>query len=360
MSVITVIGAGAMGSAFTKPIAENKNIVKLCGGLYDDEIIKNLKEGKEHLKHKIKLSEKIEYFYYRELKESLVGSDVIVLAITSEAIGDVFEKISKYLKANILVCSVTKGYDYDKYGQVRILPDILIEKLPNELVNKIDFVFVAGPCKAIEVLQGVPTSVTYASKNIEAARKMRELAQTNEYRIDITTDVIGTEICAAMKNAYCVGLGMAEGFFEQKGFLHKNTKGSLFVYAIEEMGILSSALGGTLGPVLGLPGIGDLELTGEAGRNRTLGEAIGSGLSASEAIEKMKKNDITVEGYPAIKFGYELAIDLSKQGLLDMNKMPFLNSLYNILYKDEEGYTAIKKLVQVCTALEVSNKKYNE
>lgn len=51
---------------------------------------------------------------------------------------------------------------------------------------------------------------------------------------------------------------MAEGFPKQKnGFLHKNTKGSLFIHAVAEMGLLSKALGGTLGPVLGLPGIGD-------------------------------------------------------------------------------------------------------
>ncbi len=358
MAKIAVIGAGAMGSAFTKPIADNGNDVRLWGSPLDDHIIDCLKKGEAHPKHKYPLPKNVKSFYHGELEQALDGAEIVVMAITSDALGDVFELVVPYLKPGMIVGSVTKGFNYNKNGDIVLLPEILKEKLPNELQDKLDFVFVAGPCKAIEVLWGVPTSVTYASQNIEAAKKLRQCAQTDVYRVDVTTDVIGTEICAAMKNAYCVGLGMAEGFVKQKGFLHKNTKGSIFTYAVAEMGLLSKALGGTLGPVLGLPGIGDLELTGEAGRNRTLGEAIGSGLSASQAIQKMKDDDITVEGYPAIDFGYHLMKILESEGKIDSKDMPCLCRLYEILYHDAPGYETIKTLVQECTASEISDRKF--
>ncbi|WP_196605009.1 NAD(P)H-dependent glycerol-3-phosphate dehydrogenase [Pectinatus haikarae] len=358
MAKITVIGAGAMGSAFTKPIADNGNDVRLWGSPLDNSIIDALKAGRDHPKHKYPLSKNISFFYHHELAEALHDADAIIMAITSDALGDVFEQIVPYLKPGILIGSVTKGFNYNKAGEIVLLPDILEERLPDKLKHQVDFVFVAGPCKAVEVLWGVPSSVTYASTNITAAEKLRSFAETDVYNVDITTDVIGTEICAAMKNAYCVGLGMAEGFPQQKNnFLHKNTKGSLFTYAVAEMGIFAKALGGTLGPVLGLPGIGDLELTGEAGRNRTLGEAIGSGLSASQAIAKMKENDITVEGYPAIKFGYLLMKTMETEGKIRSSQMPLLSGLYDILYNDAAGYESIKKLVRLCTAANISNRK---
>ncbi|WP_182187715.1 NAD(P)H-dependent glycerol-3-phosphate dehydrogenase [Pectinatus frisingensis] len=359
MAKITIIGAGAMGSAFTRPAADNGNDVRLWGTKLDTAIIDAVKMGKNHPKHNYPLPKTVKSFYHQQLAQALDGTDIIVMAITSDALGDVFETIVPLIKPGTTVVSVTKGFNYNKGGKISLPPEILMERLPDKLKNKVDFVFVAGPCKAVEVLWGTPTAVTYASKNIETAQRIRQIMQTDIYNIDVTDDVAGTEICAAMKNAYCVGLGMAEGFPKQKNnFLHKNTKGALFIYAVSEMGSLSKALGGTYGPVLGLPGIGDLELTGEAGRNRTLGEVIGGGLSSSQAIAQMKENDITVEGYPAIKFGYLLMKELVEQKKLSY--LPFLCALYKILYQNAPSYQTIKELITQCTSQNINNKKFNK
>lgn len=358
MAKITIIGAGAMGSALTKPLADNDNDVRLWGSPLDDDIIKALKAGQDHPVHKYPLPKNVKAFYHYELSEALKDAEVVIMAITSDAVGSVFEKVVPYLHSGILMGCVTKGFDYDKNKNIALLPTILSEKLPDELAKTLNFVFIAGPCKAVEVLWDVPTSVTYACSNIDAAAKLQALAATDVYNVDITDDVIGTEICAAMKNVYSVGLGMAEGFGKQKkGFHHKDTKGTLFTYAVAEMGIFSKASGGTLGPVLGLPGVGDLELTGEAGRNRTFGEAIGSGLSIEEAVSKMKEEHITVEGYPATKLGYLLMKNLEEKGKIKSSDMPLLCGLYSILYDNAPCYSTIKKLVKSCTATNISNKK---
>lgn len=355
MARITVIGAGAMGSAFARPLADNGNDVRLWGTHLDDAIIDALKAGADHPKHKCPIPSSVRSFYHGELTDAVRDAQIIVMAVTSDALGKVFEEIVPYLRPGMIVGSVTKGFDYAADGSVALLPQILEERLPDALKGTIDFVFVAGPCKAVEVLWGVPTSVTYASKRLEAAKTLQKAAQTDLYRVDVAIDVIGTEICAAMKNAYCVGLGMAEGFPKQRdGYLHKNAKGAMFVYAVHEMGLLSQALGGTLGPVLGLPGIGDLELTGEAGRNRTLGEVLGGGKSASEAIEEMREKDITVEGYPAIRFGWELAQSLVRAGKLREGALPLLAGLYEICYNDAPSYPTVKETISKCTATNLS------
>ena len=118
------------------------------------------------------------------------------------------------------------------------------------------------------------------------------------------------------------------------------------------MGVLTKAMGGSYASVIGQPGVGDLEITCEAGRNRLLGEVIGGGLLGSEAIKKMNDEDITVEGYPAIRFGYELYQKLQDEGKIKKGNMPFLETLYAILYKDEPCYPSIVKLLNTCSGFE--------
>ncbi len=350
MANIAIIGAGAMGSALTMPLSTNGNDVRLWGTPLDDDIVRLVKAGKNHPKHNFLLPKSIQIFAKEQLEMAVSGADIIIMAVTSESLGLVFDWIIPFLHPGIIVGSVTKGFDYNKKHEVSLLPEILEERLPESLKGKIPFVFVGGPCKAIEILWGAPTSVCYASTNLSAAKIMQQAAMTDAYRVEVSTDVIGTELCAAMKNAYSVGLGMAEGFpAGEYKYSHKNTKGALFTFAIAEMALLATALGGDIKTVYGLPGAGDLELTGEAGRNRTLGEVIGKGLSASQSIEKMNREDITVEGYPAIRFAYSLANSLDQQGKLHLAELPLLCGLYDILYKDAPAYPSIKSLLQKCT-----------
>lgn len=349
MALVTIIGAGAMGSALTVPLVENGNEVNLWGTELDDEIITSLREGKPHPKHKCNLPSKINTFYVDELEAAMKDTDLVIMAITSDALEKIFKRVASYLKENMVVGSVSKGFEFNKNDEIVILPEILKESLPQNLKDKISFVVVGGPCKAIEVVWKSPTSVTYSSENIESAKYMQKMLMTDVYRVEINNDVVGTEVCAAMKNAYAVGLGIAEGFKKREGFLHNNTKSALFTFAISEMGLLTKAMGGNLESVIGLPGVGDLEVTGEAGRNRVLGEVIGEGLIASEAIKKMKDEGITVEGYAAIKFGYNLVLQLKEKRLLTLEQMPLLEGLYKILYENSPAYEKIKKLVQECT-----------
>lgn len=349
MANVTILGAGAMGSALTVPLVENGHRVHLWGTELDGEIIDALRAGKPHPKHKYPIPAEVHTFYVDELEAAMKDADLVIMGITSDALGKIFKRAIPFIKEGMIVGSVSKGFEYNNKGEIVILPEILEELLPENLKNKIPFVVVGGPCKAIEVLWKSPTSVTYASKNIEAAKYMQKLLMTDEYRIEASEDVVGTEVAAAMKNAYAVSLGMAEGFKEREKFLHNNTKSALFTFAVFEMAILAESLGGDIRTIYGLPGVGDLEVTGEAGRNRTLGEVIGAGLTASQAIAKMKEEGITVEGYPAIKFGYNLAKQLEGKDKLKLEQLPLLNGLYKILYEDAPGYETIKEMLQVCT-----------
>ncbi|MFT9494130.1 NAD(P)H-dependent glycerol-3-phosphate dehydrogenase [Anaerosolibacter sp.] len=346
---VVIIGAGAMGSALTVPLAKNGNEVILWGTELDEGIITALRDGKPHPKHKHPLPSCIKTYYAHQLQEAMEHAEIVIMAITSDALGMIFKRVISYLHEGMIVISVSKGLEYGASGDTIILPHMLEELLPNLLKDKIPMIGVGGPCKAIEVMWESSTSVTYACKNIEFAQKVKNLIMTDRYNVEITEDMVGTEICAAMKNAYAVGLGLAEGFKSRAGFLHNNTKSALFTFAVAELAILVKALGGSLASVVGLPGVGDLEVTGEAGRNRTLGEIIGAGMKAKDAIKKMEEEDITVEGYSAIRYGYELQKQLVLKGKLSLTELPLLQGLYRILYEDAPAYETVMELVQQCT-----------
>ncbi|MDF2548398.1 MAG: glycerol-3-phosphate dehydrogenase [Anaerosolibacter sp.] len=349
MAKVVIIGAGAMGSALTVPLERNNHEVCLWGTELDERIITALRAGEYHPKHNQPLPSSIKTYYAYQLQEAMEDAEIVIVAITSDALAMIFKRVIQYLHEGMIVVSVSKGLEYSTSGDITILPHILEELLPNQLKNKIPIIGVGGPCKAIEVVWESSTSVTYACKDVESARKVKELIMTDRYNIEITEDMVGTEICAAMKNAYAVGLGLAEGFKNKGGFLHNNTKSALFSFAVAEMAILVKALGGGLASVVGLPGIGDLEVTGEAGRNRTLGEVIGAGLQAKDAIKKMQEEDITVEGYSAIRYGYELLKQLEPRGKLSLKEFPLLAGLYRILYEDALAYETIIDILQQCT-----------
>ena len=354
MANVTILGAGAMGSALTTPLRKNGHNVNLWGTHLDTKIIDQLKKDGTHIKHKCKLEDGINYFYNEELEEAMKDADLVIMGITSDGLASVFKKAIPYLKEGMVVGSVAKGFEYDlkDKDKVIILPDILEELLPENLVSKIPFVFVGGPCKAVEVVWECPNSVDYASKDIEAAKYMRSLLVTDKYNVGISSDVIGLEICAAMKNAYSIGLGMAEGFKELDGKLNNNCKAALFTFAVAEMGVLTKAMGGSYSSVIGQPGVGDLEITCEAGRNRILGEVCGGGMPGTKAIKKMRDEDITVEGYNAIKFAWELIPQLEEKGVLDRSKLPFLQALYEILFEDKNAYDTIVKVMNKCTGFD--------
>lgn len=345
MAKVTIIGAGAMGSALTVPLIQNGYTVNLWGTELDANIIDNLRNGMPHPKHKCNLPLGINTFYVDEIDKAMSGTDLVIMAITSDALQKIFKRIIPYLHESMIVGSVSKGFGYNKEGKIVILPEMLQETLPQKLKDNISFVVVGGPCKAVEVVKKSPTSVVYSSKNIKSAEYMQKVLRTDVYNVEINTDVRGTEICAAMKNAYSIALGMAEGFKEKIGFSHKNEKGALFTFAVREMNFFAESAGGSVESVMGLAGIGDLELTGEAGRNRRLGEIIGAGMKPRDAVKKMKDEGVTVEGYEAIKLGLNLAKQLQSEGKLNLDCMPLLSSLYDVLYNDKKCYETILEVL---------------
>jgi len=335
VSRITIIGAGDMGTALVTPLAHNDHQVRLWGTERDGVIIEALRAGNVHPRLGISIPADVQTFTSAETADAFREAEVVVVAITSDSVRAVLNRLAPLPGVPRVVVTVAKGFDAgpDSHG-IQLLPVTIAEFITAPIVA------VGGPSKANEVARGLPTAVVFGSPDAEAVAFARKVFATPRYRIAPTDDIAGLEVAAAMKNAYAIALGVADGLEQRTGLPHHNLRAALFPRAITELGALARALGGRAETVFGLAGVGDLQVTITSGRNRLLGERIGRGDSPAEAVRALASGGTTVEGYRAADFGYRFYRQAVDAGVLDEGTLPLLDALWRVLYCDAEPAAA--------------------
>ncbi len=315
MKKILVIGGGAMGSAFTIPCLENRNKVTITEP-YSKNFIKDLSSTRKfHSSLKINLPKSLKFrkFSTDLLKEKF---DLIVIALSLTGI-DFISKILKKLKLKNPVLVLTKGLKYEKENN-KILT--ISEQLKKNC-NGINVSVLKGPCLAKELARKKHTSVIIANKNIKIAKKIGKMISTKYYVIEFSNDIIGIEICSAIKNIYSMIIGAGQSF---------NTSSSLFQKSIIEMKYLTRYFKGKETTTLGLAGVGDLYVSAAGGRNSKMGSYLGKGFTFKKAKKKFMPND-TVEGEQLAR---EIAPYILKK--INKKKIPLMINLLKTILNNKK------------------------
>ena len=315
MKNILVIGGGAMGSAFTIPCLENNNKVTITEP-YSKNFIKDLSsKNKFHSSLKINLPKKLKYkkFSNELLKQKF---DLIVIALSLAGI----DFIGKYLrdsktKAKILV--LTKGLKYEKKRKKLLT---ISERLKKNY-GLVNISVLKGPCLAKELGRKNQTSVIIANKNIKIAKWIGKLIATKYYLIEFSKDVIGVEVCSAIKNIYAMIIGAGQSL---------NTSSSLFQRSINEMKYLTKYFKGKEPTTLGLAGVGDLYVSAAGGRNSKMGSYLGKGYTYKTAKKKFMSKD-TIEGEQLIR---EIGPFVLKK--IKKNNIPLMNNLIRTILNNKK------------------------
>lgn len=327
MDQVAILGAGAMGAALTTPATDNGRTTHLWGTWLDDELVDAIRAGTPHPRVGVRLDDRVRTFLSDALDDAVTGAELVVLAIASEGVLDVARRIRPLLRPGTPVALTTKGFGRDADGRVRLLPDLLAAVLGPET----PLVAIGGPCKANEVAAGRPTATFYASTDSGALVSTAAMLDTPAYRIERSADVAGLEIAAACKNVYAIALGICDGRAETGGQPWHNLRSAVFAQAVRELGLLAVAVGGAVETAYGLPGSGDLEVTGLSGRNKVFGARLGAGERSGAALEAMRGLGQTVEGVPATAYAVEFAGQLVAEGALAADSLPLLGALKTIL-----------------------------
>lgn len=292
MTTLVVLGAGMMGTALTWPLADRGHDVRLVGTHLDDEAIASIRASRVHPKLGQRVPDGVTPYANAELDAALVGADAIALGVSSAGVRWAGQQLGRLLSRPLPISMVSKGLAFDG-AAFRILPDLLRSTLPAALAKAVEPVGIAGPCIAGELARRVPTAIVFAARELAAAEAWAELARTPYYHVFASDDALGVEACAALKNAYALGVALALGLHEGAGgkpgsiALH-NYESGVFAQAVWEMRTFVTLLGGDPNAAAWLPGAGDLDVTCNGGRTGRFGHLLGLGLGRDEAIRRMQ------------------------------------------------------------------------
>ena len=174
---------------------------------------------------------------------------------------------------------------------------------------------------AKELARKKQTSVIVANKNIKIAKYIGKMISTKYYLIEYSKDVVGVEICSAIKNIYSMIIGSGQSL---------NRSSSLFQKSILEMKYITKYFKGREETVLSLAGVGDLYVSAAGGRNSKMGNYLGQGYSFKKAKQKFMPND-TVEGEQLVR---EVAPFILKK--FNKRKIPLMMKLTKTILNNQK------------------------
>jgi glycerol-3-phosphate dehydrogenase (NAD(P)+) len=327
---VTILGAGAMGSALATPAVAAGNRVRLWGTWLDDELLAALRAGRPHPRTGVPADPAVGLYESGRLAAALDGADLVAVAISSEGVLEVVGRAADALAPGTPLLLCTKGFGRRPDGGVSLLPELVAAALPGSLAAACPVVAVGGPCKANEVAAGRPTAAVFAGLDEAVVAGCARALTTPAYRAALSDDLAGVEAAAATKNVYAIAVGVCHGLTEAGGEPWHDLAAATFTQAVTEMRRLAVAVGGRDETALGLAGLGDLEVTSLSGRNRVFGARVGRGRPPTEALAAMAAAGQTVEGVPAAR----LARDLADQ--LGLEHLPLLEAVNRLLDGDPD------------------------
>ncbi len=336
MAKVAVVGAGMMGSAMTMPLSDRGHEVRLVGTHLDEAIVASVQRSGVHPKLGLPLGRQVRAYSHLELDQALADVDFLVLGVSSAGIGWATERIAPHARAGRPVVMITKGLVWDGTS-LHTLPDVVRRGLPEEARASTFPAAIGGPCIAGELARRVPTCVALAGTDRPTLDVLRDLLATPYYHLFPSTDVVGVEVCAALKNAYAMGIAIATGLHEreggQPGSIGKhNLESAIFAQAVVESGRLARALGGDLAAAAGLAGAGDLDVTTNGGRTGRFGRWLGLGLTREDAVARME--GATLECLEILAVLREATPGLERAGTLAPGSLPLLEHLAAIALDD--------------------------
>lgn len=322
---VAVIGAGSWGTALAVSLARNKHDVRLWVRRPEAaEAMKSTRCNHTYLPDvEIPASIRIT----DSLEEAVQGTTCWLIAVPSQGVRAVAERMRAWQSDSLLVVSVAKGIEN---GTLMTTSQVLLDVFDRLKATQVAVLY--GPSHAEEVGRGVPTTVVASSNCAPTATRVQDIFMAPSLRVYVNTDLKGVEIAGSVKNVLAIAAGISDGV----GY-GDNAKAAILTRGLSEIKRLGVALGASEGTFGGLAGIGDLVVTcmSSLSRNRNLGYAIGQGKSLAEVQSEMT---MVAEGVRTTQSVMELARSLNVE-------MPITAAVHSILFENVPPEAAVRKLM---------------
>lgn len=326
--VIAVLGAGAWGTALAVTLARRGRIVTLCARRPAQ--VRAITAARENAAYLPGIALPDNLRISASWRGAVSASGVVVMAVPSRYARESIAPVASAIRRGTTVVSVTKGIED---GTLMTMTAMLAEIVPDGT----RLAALSGPGFAAEVARGKPAAIVAASPDEAVARDVQELFAGRSLRVYSSTDIVGVEICAAVKNIIAIAAGTSDGLD-----LGSSARAAVITRGLAEVMRLAEAAGGRRETAAGLSGLGDLVLTctGELSRNRAVGLKLAQGVrpNFAEGEPVDEEGHSVAEGIASARAVRALA---ARHGV----EMPIVGAVYRALYEGEAPNAMVDELL---------------
>lgn len=324
MTAISVLGAGAMGTACAWIAAQNpETSVRLWAR--NETFARHMHETRENsrlLPH-VKLPPRIEIT--ADASQALREADVVLVCIPTRGVRNAMRELAALIPRGALLVSAVKGIE----NETLLRPSQMIQ----EILGQRPVVVLGGPCHAEEIAVRKPGSIVAACESLGAAEQIQSLLSMDSLRVYANADQRGVELAGALKNVIAIAAGICDGLK-----FGDNAKAALLTRGLAEMVRFGIKTGAHSETFFGLAGLGDLVATcnSQYSRNRFVGEELGRGRSLAEIQESMT----------AVAEGVFTARSVCQFSHQHGVNMPIAEQVYRVLFENKCPRAATVELMQ--------------
>lgn len=316
---ISILGSGAYGMAIASVLHYNKHSIKMWTNSNEEANYLNANRRSPKVNYDIPS----DIIISTNMKDVVSDSDVIIFATPSEFAGSVSREVSNYYNSQYIGIA-SKGIDNKS---LLCLSDVIKMNINTDLIAVI-----SGCTFASDMVRESLLGLNVASKNLDTLNVISSILENDYLSVYKTNDVIGTEICGAVKNIMAIGSGIISGM----GY-PESSSAMFMTLATKEIAHLIKCLGGDVNTIFSFAGIGDLILTcsSKESRNFTLGNMIGKKIDTKDYIK-----NTTIEGLYTLK----AIVDIAKKNNINMPITMMINSVIN---DDKSSYDFINLICKL-------------
>jgi glycerol-3-phosphate dehydrogenase (NAD(P)+) len=319
---IGVIGAGAWGTTLAVKLADAERPVTLWAHTAEaNEELATVRENRRYLPGIVfppNVRVATDESYLAEPHR------FFVLAVPSAHLRSTLRRLNESLYPDAALLSVVKGIEEGSHLR---MSELIAEELPGRRVAVL-----SGPNLAREIADGKPAGTVVASEEAELAAELASVLASDRFRVYTNPDVVGVELCGALKNV----VALAAGFVDGLGF-GDSAKAGIITRGLAEMTRLGVAAGAHPVTFAGLAGVGDLIATcmSPLSRNRRAGELMASGVSWTDAAARLNG---VAEGVFTVRGALELA---SEHGV----ELPIADQVAAVVHDGRPPMAAVAELM---------------
>ena len=318
---VAVLGGGSFGTVLANLAASNGYKVSLWVRDAEQALRINSEGANTSYHPELKLSDNIQAT--EDLNEVMRDASIVFIATPSIIFEQIMCRISELIDNKAYVISCTKGILDSPF---RSMTDVIQSKIKN------DVGVLSGPNLAKEIAQNKIAGTVIASNNEDLIKLVKDILSSKTFKIFSSNDIQGVELGGALKNIYAIICGLADSLE-----VGENALGLILTRSMAEMSRFAVAKGANPVTFLGLSGMGDLvaTCTSTLSRNYQLGHSLGTGMSLANAKDNVGQ---VAEGIRTLE------VIRNESTSLDL-KMPLIESLYNIIYKNSSPDSLINDLI---------------